>query len=194
MKTFLFYLRRLLIRIILPITKIVGKLSFYSKRRDIQIGEWECLKEVLELGDVLLTLTKGELTNFFIPGEYKHCGLYAGSDKVIEATGKGVSVTNLEDFCYTKDKIAVCRSRFCKNKDLLRVVKYARDLRGSPYDYYFEPNEDAFYCAELIAAAFNHGVVGMSPFTTRDMWGVETVLPSDFKNAIKKFEVVLEVP
>ena len=119
---------------------------------------------------------------------------YAGSNKIIEATSKGVTITELDDFCSNKDKVAICRPLFCDEKQIIKAVRYARDRRGSSYDYYFEPNEHAFYCAELIAKSYDDATDGQSPFTRRDIWGVETVLPIDFKLAKKKFETVLEAP
>jgi uncharacterized protein YycO len=146
------------------------------------------------MGDVVLSFTRGEITNLLIEGDFKHCGIYAGSGKIIEATSRGVVLTELEDFCSSKDRIAVCRPTFCSEKEIIAAVRYARDRKGSEYDYYFEPNENAFYCAELIAKAYDYGTSGRSPFFRRDVWGVDTVLPIDFKLAYKKFNTVVEVP
>lgn len=187
-------IRRVLIRILLPATKLAGKIHFSPKERAIKSHNVNYLYNELELGDVVLSYTSGELTNLLIEGEYKHCGIYAGSSKIIEATSKGVTITELDDFCASKDKVGVFRSRFCSEKQKIAAVRYARDRRGSSYDYYFEPNEHAFYCAELIAKAYDYATAGNSPFTRRDIWGVETVLPIDFKLATSKFETVVEVP
>lgn len=191
---YLYWVRRFLIRILLPITKLLGHIYLAPKSRAIRRHEVDSLEEELSLGDVVLSYTKGELTNFLIKGDYKHCGIYAGANKIIEATSKGVVLTVLDDFCASKDKVAVCRPLFCDEKQIIKAVRYARDRRGSSYDYYFEPNEHAFYCAELIAKAYDYATDGQSPFTRRDVWGVETVLPIDFKLAKTKFETVLEVP
>lgn len=191
---YLYWVRRFLIRLLLPITKLLGHMYLAPKSRAIRRHEVDSLEESLALGDVVLSYTSGELTNLLIEGEYKHCGIYAGSSKIIEATSKGVTITELDDFCASKDKVGVFRSKFCSEKQKIAAVRYARDRRGSSYDYYFEPNEHAFYCAELIAKAYDYATAGNSPFTRRDIWGVETVLPIDFKLATSKFESVVEVP
>jgi uncharacterized protein YycO len=190
----MFWTRRVLIRLLLPITRLLGHVRIAPKNRDVKRRDVERLIAELRLGDIILTYSEGELTNLLIEGEYKHCAIYAGSERVIEAIGQGVVVTDIDDFCATKDKIAVCRANFCTDKELISAVRYARDRRGSPYDYFFEPNEKAFYCAELISRSFDYAKAGMSPFYRRDVWGIETVLPIDFKLATKKFTTELEIP
>lgn len=189
-----YWFRRLLIRALLPVTKLLGHIYLAPKSRAIRRYDIEAIVEELINGDVVLSYTSGEISNYLIPGEYKHCGIYAGNNKIIEATSKGVVLTEIDDFCSNKDKIAICRPLFCDERKMLKAVTYARDRRGSPYDYYFEPNEHAFYCAELIAKAYYYATDGLTPFETRESLGVHTVLPIDFKLAKSKFETVLERP
>lgn len=187
------FFRRFLIRILLPITKLIGMLHFSPRQRALFYQDTLDLKGVVRNGDVLLSYSYGELTNLLIPGEYKHCAIYVDG-RVVEATHIGVCSTPFEDFCASKDMVAICRPIFCGEQEMAEAVRYAVNQEGLAYDYYFEPNEEAFYCAELIAKAYEHATSGASPFKTRLTLGVETVLPIDFKLATKKFKTVLERP
>lgn len=156
------------------------------KERAINYRHIYALMKAAKLGDVLLTRSKGELTNWLIPGEYKHAALFAGENTVIEAVGAGVREVYLEDFCASKDKILLLRPMI--NSPEMAVIR-AKRLVGKPYDYGFEPNEKAFYCAELITYVYNN-----SNFTNRTTLGVLTTLPDDFRLATSKFVQVTEQP
>lgn len=178
----------------MPISKLVGKIHFAPKQRCIKASDVFILKNILLPGDVILTFSLGELTNKFIEGEYKHCAMYAGQERIIEAVGSGVRGESLEDFCSSKDLIGVFRAKFGDEDTARRAVQFAEGQIGRPYDYTFEPNEDAFYCAELIAKAYDVATDGRTPFKYREVMGVITVLPIDFKLATKKFDQITERP
>ena len=178
----------------MPISKLIGKIHFAPKQRCIKASDVFILKNILLPGDVILTFSLGELTNKFIEGQYKHCAMYAGAERVIEAVGSGVRGESLEDFCASKDLIGVFRAKFCDEGTAKRAVQFAEGQIGRPYDYTFEPNEDAFYCAELVAKAYDVATNGGTPFKYRDVMGVSTVLPIDFKLAVKKFVQIIERP
>jgi len=148
----------------------------------------------LKKGDVILSKSIGELTNWLISGEYKHCALYLGDDKVIEAVKDGVRITDLDYFCVSKDYLAICRPRFADDATADKAVFYAVEHKNAKYDFNFCPSEEAFYCAELVTAAYRYALGGQSPFTVRKIMGIDTVLPVDFKLARDKFVTVLELP
>lgn len=172
----------------------MGKIHIAPHARKILSHDVIAIEDALLPGDGILTFSDGELTNYFIEGEYKHCAMYLGTGQVIEAIGKGVTLTDLDDFCASKDKICVVRPKFCTFDERLKAVKYALTQVGTAYDYEFNPNLDSFYCAELYTQALQMATSFTSPFFPREVLGVMTVLPVDFKLATKKFEVVIERP
>ncbi len=186
--------RRYLLKFMKPISKFLGHLYLAPKARKINTKHVLKLEELLQPGDVLLTYSEGELTNYFIEGEYKHCAMYIGQGQIVEAIGRGVSIADLEDFCASKDKIGVFRASFCTGLEAFNAVKIALKQQGKAYDYGFEPNEAAFYCAELVAYSFQVATNYTSPFVRREVMGVTTILPTDFKQASKKFSCVVEMP
>jgi uncharacterized protein YycO len=186
--------RRFLFRILKPITMVLGHIHFSPKERDIKAHDVMNMFSILQTGDVLLSYTKGELTNTLIDGEYKHCGIYTGQGVVVEAVGHGVRAVTLEEFAASKDKIAICRPLFALDAVCSKAADIAVEQIGKPYDYGFEPNEEAFYCAELVAFCYNKATDGATPFVPREVMGVATVLPVDYKLAKSKFKTVAEVP
>jgi uncharacterized protein YycO len=186
--------RRYLIRFLKPISILLGKLYFAPKQRCIKASDVIFLNNLLLPGDVLLTFSLGELTNSFIEGEFKHCAMYAGLGRIIEAVGSGVRGESLEEFCASKDLIGVFRARFCDEATAKKAVQFAEKQIGQPYDYSFEPNEKAFYCAELVATAYMFAMDDKAPFKYRKVLGIDTVLPIDFKLATKKFDQITERP
>lgn len=187
-------LRRFLIRLLNPINKFLGDLHYAPRYRDLSAKDiWEISKS-LKPGDVLISYSSGELTNLLIDGEYKHAAMFTGKGFVVEAVGTGVRRVNFYDFARGKDKIAALRSTFCTEDQAIIAAVTADGLVGKPYDYDFEPNEKAFYCAEIISYCYDLAKETKSPFKTREIMGVMTVLPIDFKNASDKFSIVIERP
>lgn len=84
----------------------------------------------------------------------------SGELKVIEANTNGVRMVALDSFIYRyksklgKPKIAVGRWHQDYWYWIPRAVEYAKLKLGLPYDYTFVPNDDAYYCSELIYEAF----------------------------------------
>lgn len=188
------WLHRFILRILTPVSKLLGEIRVAPKERAINSKHVIKIEELIAPGDILLTFSSGELTNFFIEGEYKHCAMYIGQGEIIEAIGKGVVIREIEYFASSKDKIGVFRPLFCSGVEAVNAVKIAVNQKGKKYDYNFEPNEQAFYCAELIAYAYQMSTNYGSPFVTREILSVQTVLPIDFKLAKSKFQCIAEFP
>jgi uncharacterized protein YycO len=181
--------RGFIIRLLKPISVWAGKAHYAPHERLIRAGMIEDMLTVMKSGDVIVTYSRGELTNYFIEGPYKHAAIYIGAGVIIQAIGKGVSIENFEDFCASKDRIAILRPTFCDEGTRELAAWNVMSQVGKPYDYYFEIGDGAFYCAELIEWAYRNATKGASPFTKRD-----TVLPSDFYQAKSKFTLVIECP
>jgi uncharacterized protein YycO len=193
--------RRAILEVTRPFLRLLGKAHVPPHYRSISKYEADAVINVIKRGDVLLSHRKRETTNFLIPGYWKHAAMYAGQGRVIEAIGKGVIETSIEEFCMTKDSVAVLRSKFSGVDVATLAVKYARDLRGLPYDYLVEHDHSravniAFYCSEVIWWSYDQAClkIGLtSPFEPRMTMGVPTITPQDFENATKLWDEVLMV-
>lgn len=193
---------RFLLKVMVPITEWVGRqhLPFTVKR--ITGRDFFEIQKALLPGDVLCTKVLGALSNLLIPGEYKHAAIYVGNNRVIEALGRGVCITDLVSFCMSKDFIIVRRPLFCNSREAEIAVSYAHTAVGKPYDYLFvfDMGENkAFYCSEVIWWSYEKALAGegrdhvdafTSPFVPRKSLGIDTVTPDDIAKADKKWSTI----
>ena len=137
-----------------PLVKYLGKvhLPFTVKKID---GEFyfKYLKK-LKPGDVILSTTKGQLSNLYNPTKFKHCAMYLGEidgiPYVIEATAKGVIKTDLVTHFLTKDEIKILRPVFLNAIDHKFINENAYQIfQGTAYDYMFTKGNNSYYCYEL---------------------------------------------
>jgi uncharacterized protein YycO len=135
-------------------------------------------------GDVLLSRECWHFTNYFIPGFWGHAALCCG-DYIVEAVGSGVRAVERAEWILKKDYVLVLRPTF--TIDGLLVSLRAESQLLKPYDYEFSSGVDAWYCSELVWYC-----LGSPVFEMRETFGVQTVTPQDFENAVKsgKFKVI----
>lgn len=103
----------------------------------------------LREGDILARGYDNYLDGKFIPGKYSHTGVYIGNGEVVHAVSSGVEVTSVIDFCRC-DRLAVIRPQ----KHWEAAVSRLKGWVGKPYDFDFAPGDEAFYCHELCARAY----------------------------------------
>lgn len=183
------YLRNLLLKVALPITKFFGKLHMPFSHKKITGKHYFDILPKLKPGMIFLTKIDGEFSNLFIPGEYSHSAIYAGNNVVIEAIGKGVIKKDLVTFMLSKDYIKVRKHKFSKDETIgLRAVDFAKYQIGAPYDFNFLVGNKAWYCFELVYYCFKFALK-TNPFELRKTWGAETITGVDLNNT-DKFETV----
>ena len=183
--------RRVALDIVRPVSQCIGQIYAPFSHKLITGKDFRHVMKVLKPGDAIVTRTRGEMANLFIPGFYSHLGMYVGKDVIIEAVGRGVVETDIVEFIMKKDNFCILRPLFATKEQSAVAVEEAKKLVGLPYDYAFHPANNAFYCSELIYYSYKKAVEAM-PFTLRKTLGVETVTPSDIKNATKHFEAIFE--
>ena len=107
------------------------------------------IMKIIKPGDILGRNYVDYLDNKFIPGNYKHSGIYVGNNKVIHAIAEGVSEINLIDFLRC-DGICVLRPK----KGSRNAIRRAKQWLGKPFDFDFVSGNDKFYCHELLGKAY----------------------------------------
>lgn len=186
--------QRLLIIVVSKLSVIVGEIHLPFSRKLITGSDYRDLMNVgLEEGDIILSLTHGELGNPLIPGHFSHvCGI-VGAREIVEAVGTGVRRTDIVDFFMNKDQMVALRPKFANREQKLNAVWYWLSQVGKPYnfDLKLSKHDEKHYCCELIYKGYNKAVPD-SPFTLRKTLGIETVVPDDFLNASSKWEIIWE--
>ena len=189
MKDFKMKFRLWLLRVVTPITIWIGQRHLPFTRKNINGGDFLAIDHILQVGDVLVTKTHGELSNLLIPGHWSHAMIYIGNGLVVEAVGKGVVRNPLASAVLSKDEICILSPMFATEEQKEMAAAFAENQVGFPYDYDFKGNNQAFYCSELIYAAYNEATNGETPFKLRDSMGVPTAIPDDIYLANKKWNI-----
>ena len=185
----------------MPAVKIIGRIIPPFSKKDPMINFYKILG-LLQPMDIILTTSRGHLSNLFNPGRYKHARAYIGLEnsipQIIESTGEGVNQRTLVECMSTKDVIAVLRPNkqvFANKKQEQKAIAWLKMQIGKPYDYVFDMNSQKkfnnFFCSELIYYAINE-VNPDTTFTLMETFGVPTVSPMDFYKAKKKFDLIYE--
>lgn len=118
--------------------------------------------------------------------DFSHMGLVYVTENdaafVIEAIGGSVQITPLEQFIYrSRDAKGNPKVIVAHMPDSLidvshQAVSIARSQLGMPYDDAFLPNNNKWYCSELIAFAFNKAagktLFADAPMTFKDADGM----------------------
>lgn len=146
----------------------------------------------LQNGDILLSRTDWELSNLFIPGDYKHAAVYLDG-LVYEAVTSGVRKVTIEEWLLKKDHAAIVRI----NKPITNLQKGLDFLVaqiGKPYDYDFLQvrHRQAWYCSLYVYQFLCLAAPEFaSIFILRSIIGEMTVSPSDYWLAVGKTTHIL---
>lgn len=195
---------RMILNTAIPITRFIGRMHAPFSHKLIKAIDYREACEVLTPGSILLSNSRGEFSNLFIPGFWSHAAIYTGNKTVVEAVGRGVVSTDLLDFMFSKDYVCVLTPTFATSEQMESASKWATDQIGCRYEYSIsssglddalplssDKKERAFYCSKLGYLAYKDAC-GTSPFTLRETYGLETVTPQDFYNANTKWIVKWE--
>ena len=184
-------IRRMILKILYPFNKLMGKVGIHRKFSDVQYKE---LLSKIKPGDIILSRKRFELSNLFIQGLYKHAVFFTGENIIIESTGNGVSKSSLPRFLFDKDSIALLRPLYEHPIEIEYSIALAEKFAEIKieYDYFFEDTDKAFYCSELVWTILRLNSPKFQKFTKRKTMGVNTVIPMDFYYAQKYFDLITE--
>lgn len=144
---------------------LIGKLATWASRvvpscqPHLSEEEKHQILDKLQPGDVIMTYVSerpnlGHLEYFATGSHYTHCALYEGHGRIIETLGDQVLRSPLTERLEGPIKVAVVRPPYKTFKDRAQVVKAARRLVGTPYDYKFNNKDSSeLYCSEMIEVA-----------------------------------------
>jgi uncharacterized protein YycO len=136
-------------KIIALFSKLISKVHMPFNHKKMTEAECIAIIGMIKPGDILLTHTRGELSNIALD-HWGHGAIYSLSG-LWEAVTAGVKPTELMFFLSRKDDVLVLRPRF--GVDTSRLDRYCKYAEGTAYDYSFETGAEKIYCFEYCADA-----------------------------------------
>ncbi len=143
--------------------------SFELQNGDILFQDGDC-------GDFCEAIKK--VTSGYEGRDFSHNGIVkkeGSSYFVLEAVGKGVSKTPLDEFLQKsvdqngQPKVIVGRLKPEYQALIPAALRLAELELGKPYDSFFDLENDAYYCSELIHLSFQKANEGKAIFDTPPM-------------------------
>lgn len=185
--------RLLLINVAVPVSKFISK--FHRPEMKVVSPQYLSAKDVIKDCDILVSKVDWELSNYFIPGKFKHAAVYFDG-MVYESATTGVRALTLEEWLFKKDHVGITRVNFPITDDMeTSGLDFLITQLGEPYDYSFSfSGSDHWYCSKYayeFLLAMNHDFA--KQFDLRETLGEPTVTPDDLWNAQKVFTRVLEI-
>jgi uncharacterized protein YycO len=109
----------------------------------------------LQVGDVIMRRYDRYVTAWFIPGYWKHVGIYVGDNKIVHAMTRGVIEEDILTYLRA-DQIAILRvKKEHQKKAKQEIGEKAKSYIGRSYDFDFNTVcNDALYCSELIKECY----------------------------------------
>jgi uncharacterized protein YycO len=137
----------------------------YAQHFPISLQEGDLLFYTSETGNAITDVTSG-----FEGKRIDHVSIFTlENDKpyILEATHKGVVMqpidSTFERLNQRKEHIYI--GRIQEEWNVKASISKAKSYIGRPYDFYFEPNDSAIYCSELVQLSYrdNKGQLIFAP-------------------------------
>ena len=109
--------------------------------------------ELLQPGDIVLRKYVHYLDGYFIPGLYSHSSLYIGDGKIIHAVADGVEYIDVIDFLRC-DGFCILRQDDPLAAEVAVAFAKTQEAKKAQYDFDFKSDNNAYYCHELVATAY----------------------------------------
>lgn len=144
---------------------LIGKVMKWTSRElpssqtPMSENEKQQILDKLQPGDILLTYAShrpnlGHLEYWTTGSHYTHCALYEGYGRIIETLGDEVMRSPLLERLQGPIKVAVVRPAYKSFQDRAHVIREAKKLIGTPYDYKFDNHDHSeLYCSEFLEVA-----------------------------------------
>lgn len=106
-------------------------------------------KQTMRIGDILLSKSRGHLTNLLIPGKFSHAAIVIGKNKIAEMKANDFDVVDFEHFSKHTTRLALLRLRPYEKEYARQMANKAMSFSSARYDRLFSLGVDALYCSEL---------------------------------------------
>jgi len=186
----------ILLLLIYPFVRIAGKINWRLGRSfKCRKEKWYHIRGKIKPGMIILTHKKYELTNYFIPGYWTHTAMIVSEEEIVEAVRQGVMKKRFEDFFSTVDDFLILEPRFCDTAVMEKATRFAENVIGYSYNFFFIPREKSLFCTELIfnAYAYASGKDLQRPDQRKQEWdfaGGASILPQKLADLCQYWKIV----
>jgi uncharacterized protein YycO len=115
-----------------------------------------------------------------------HALLFIGHRAFVNAVADGVELESLHAIFTEYDTMIILRLKDRDKKKLAKATAFAEKQIGKPYDFEFEPDQEKFYCSELIVESLLHADIYCGLQNKKDRRTV--IWPTDFIN--ESFKII----
>jgi hypothetical protein len=159
-------MKKTVLFLLIFLLSVAGQAQQRNRLAELQSGDLLFLTENASAMEKAITVSTGEYTHVAMVERDSADVVW-----IIEAyPEKGVRRISYEQF-ERENLLGSCDFyRITVPFDTAAVIARARNLVGKPYDDAFQPDNDAYYCSELIEVAFG-GLFPSKPMNWRDADG-----------------------
>ena len=107
---------------------------------------------LLQPGDIILTVDRRKLTTVLIGGEFSHAAQCVGKNvewEISEMTHHDYTMSTFFDICKEADRVVILRCTDYDADYIQKVIERCKELRTAKYDQTFSLGVDFLYCSEL---------------------------------------------
>jgi hypothetical protein len=135
------------------ITKLTGRPN-YLEEADLVLAT-----EAIQPGDLVLAGGFRSVSGIFMGKIFTHSLLYIGGGECIHADADGVDILPFNELFTAYDTLTILRPEIKGDREgaLSKVIAFAKDQIGKPYDFYLEYGDDRYFCTRLISVAYASG-------------------------------------
>ena len=144
--------------------KVIPYIRFTTYYTKLNGKCYHKIYDIVEPGDVILTIDKKKLTTMLIPGEFSHAGMVIsknGEWETSEMTHNNYDKTCIFDMVKMSDRIVVMRPQLPLSV-ITKAIEKCKSLEGADYDTSFSLGVEALYCSELVYESYENNILGVN--------------------------------
>ncbi len=133
---------------------VITKIPF--RQSQLTENDLQEVKKMSKGGDVVLVGQHHRFSHFLIPGVITHAVLYTGDGVCVHAVADGVCEITLGELIKEYDTLILVRPSKIEESSVCAAIDYAKKHIGTPFNFFFQPGTQHYYCSQLVNDAFHH--------------------------------------
>jgi uncharacterized protein YycO len=137
---------------------VIPYIRFTTYYTSLRGKKYHLLYNILQAGDVLLTIDRKKLTTILIPGDFSHAAMCISKDGVWETsemTHDDYTKSTFFDVCKESDRVVIMRPNLSQ-QEIDSAIEKCKSFEGAAYDSSFDLGIKTLYCSELIYQSYEN--------------------------------------